>query len=79
MIGNLLAGFIVVVVGVNLLAPIADSVYLSTHNSSGGTSAINLSSAGVSILSLVTLLYALGIMTAGMAIAVQGLKNAGVM
>lgn len=79
MIGNLLGGFIVIVVGVNLLPPIADAVWGTQHNSTGGTTGINVTGTAATIVNLVPLFFALGIMSAGVAITVGGLRNAGVM
>ena len=71
-----MGGFIVILVGVNLLPTVADSVELGSRATS---SLANVSSAGATILGLVTLFYALGIMSAGVALCVGGLRNAGVM
>ena len=81
MLGNLIGGFIVIVVGVNLLPTIADQIYLLDHNRTGGTARLtaNLSTASLTVAKLVTLFYCLGIMSAGVAITVGGLRNAGVM
>jgi len=76
MLGNLLGGFIVILVGVNLLPTVADTV---ADQSASDSSLANVSSAGATILGLVTLFYALGIMSAGVALCIGGLRNAGVM
>ena len=75
MLGNLLGGFIVVLVGVNLIPTIADSIWTATNgaNDSGG----NITGASASILDLTTIFFALGIMSAGVSLAVGGLRNAG--
>ncbi len=75
MLANLLGGFIVILVGVNLIQPIADTIYLETY--SNGSISPNISGAASSILGLTTIFFALGIMSAGVAITVSGLKNAG--
>jgi len=77
MLGNLLGGFIVIVVGVNLIGTVADQVYTARYNSSGGST--NVSGAAGTILGLTPLFFALGIMSAGVALTVGGLRNAGVM
>lgn len=71
MLGNLLAGFIVIVVGVNLAPTIADQVYIAQTG--------NVTGAASTILGLVPLFFNLGILSAGIAITVGGLRNAGVM
>ena len=79
MLGNLIGGFIVILIGVSLLPSIADSIYDGTHNSTGGTSGVNVTGATLTIFNLVPLFFSLGIMSAGVAITVGGLRNAGVM
>ena len=78
MLGNLIGGFIVIVVGVNLIPSVADSVQAARFNASGDGAA-NLTSSASTILSLTPLFFALGIMSAGVALTVGGLRNAGVM
>ena len=70
MLGNLIGGFIVIVVGVALLPVIAEQVLLVRDNVTGATQ---------TILDLVPLFYVLGILSAGIAIAAQGLRAAGLM
>ena len=76
MLGNLIGGFITIVIGVNLIGPIADSVVLARTGSttSGGA---NVTGSAGTILGLTPLFFALGIMAAGVALAVGGLRNAG--
>jgi hypothetical protein len=69
MLADLLGGFIVIIVGVNLIPSVANAVV--------GAQAGNVTGAASTILGLTTLFYALGIMTAGVALAVGGLRNAG--
>ncbi len=78
MLGNLIGGFITIVIGVNLIGPIADDVALNTNNGCTQSSGCyNLTGAAGTILGLVPLFFALGIMSAGVALAVGGLRNAG--
>jgi len=70
MLGNLLGGFIVIVIGANLMGPVATQIT---------TAKLNTSATVDTILDLVPLFFALGIMSAGVAITVGGLRNAGVM
>ena len=71
MLGNLLGGFIVIIVGTSLMPVVADSVV--------GAQQGNVTGAASTILGLVPLFYALGIMSAGVALTVGGLRNAGIM
>jgi hypothetical protein len=70
-LGNLIGGFIVILVGVNLLPTIADQIVAAQAG--------NVTGAASTILGLTTIFYALGIMAAGVALAVGGLRNAGVL
>ena len=76
MLGNLIGGFITILIGVNLIGPIADDVQAARYNSSGGSGS-NVTGAASTILGLTPLFFALGIMSAGVALAVGGLRNAG--
>ena len=78
MLGNLLGGFIVIIVGVNLIPTVADQVSAARTGQYTAGSA-NVSGAASTILSLTPLFFALGIMAAGVALTVGGLRNAGVM
>lgn len=69
MLGNLIGGFIVIVVGVNLLPSVADQVVLAQAG--------NVTGASSTILGLTTLFFALGIAAAGISVAAQGLRAAG--
>lgn len=70
MLGNLLGGFVVILVGVNLLPTVAQQTQYAMNNVTKG-------GATYSILGLVTIFYTLGIMSAGVSLAVAGLRNAG--
>ena len=76
MLGNLIGGFIVILVGTTLIPVVADNIiYASCSN---GTSCVtNLSGTSVTILGLTTIFFALGVMSAGVSLAVSGLRNAG--
>ena len=69
MLGNLIGGFIVIIIGVNLIGTVADEV--------ASAKAGNVTGAASTILGLTPLFFALGIMSAGVALAVGGLRNAG--
>ena len=69
MLGNLIGGFIVILVGVNLIPTVANQVVLAQQG--------NVTGAASSILGLTTLFFALAIMSAAIGIAVGGLRNAG--
>jgi len=69
MLADLLGGFIVIIVGVNLIPSVANNV---TAAQSG-----NVTGAASTILGLTTLFFALGIMSAGVSMTIGGLRNAG--
>ena len=68
-LGRLLEGFITILIGVNLIPSVADQVVAAQNGNVTGSSA--------TILGLVTLFFALGIMIAGVNIAVGGLQDVG--
>lgn len=69
MLADLIGGFIVILIGVNLIPTVADQVFLAQQG--------NVTGAASTILGLTTIFYAIGIMTAGISLAVSGLRNAG--
>ena len=75
MLGNLIGGFITIIIGVNLIGPIANDVY--TARFGNGSTGSNLTGSAGTILGLTPLFFALGILSAGVALAVGGLRNAG--
>ena len=68
-LGNLIGGFIVILVGVTLMPTIADNVVAAQNG--------NVTGAASTVLGLTTIFFALGIMAAGVSLAVTGLRNAG--
>lgn len=68
-LGQLFEGFITIVVGVNLIPTVADQISLATSGNVTGSSA--------SILNLVTLFFAIGIMVAAVNVSVGGLQDMG--
>ena len=72
-LGRLLEGFITILIGVNLIPSVADQVQATA----GNLSESNLTSTSATILDLVTLFFAIGIMVAGVNIAVGGLQDVG--
>ena len=71
MLGNLIGGFIVILVGVNLIPTVANQVAGAT--AAGG----NITGASAAILNLTTTFFALSIMSAAVSVAVGGLRQAG--
>jgi uncharacterized membrane protein YhaH (DUF805 family) len=71
MLGNLIGGFIVILVGVTLIPTVADQVATAQTG--------NVTGASATILGLTTLFFALAIASAGISIAAQGLRAAGML
>ena len=70
-LGDLIGGFIVILVGVNLIPTVADQVVAAQSG--------NVTGAASTILGLTTIFFALGIMGSGVALTVSSLRNAGVL
>ena len=79
MLGNLIGGFIVIVVGTVLLPVIANQIVGTEQNASGSTVGYNVTGASAAIANLVIVFYALAIATVAISIAVVGMKNSGIM
>ena len=71
-LGRLLEGFITILIGVNLIPTVADQV-TAVQNSTIS----NVTGSAATMIGLVTLFFALGIMIAGVNIAVGGLQDVG--
>jgi len=69
MLGNLIGGFIVILIGVNLIPTVADQIACAQAG--------NVTGASSTVLGLTTIFFAIGIMSAGISLAVGGLRNAG--
>ena len=69
MLGNLIGGFIVILVGTALLPTVANQV--------AGAQSGNVTGAASTLVGLTTLFYSLAISTSAIGIAAQGLRNAG--
>lgn len=69
MLGNLIGGFIVILVGVSLIPTVANEIVAAQSG--------NVTGAASTILGLTTIFFALGIASAGIAVAAQGMRAAG--
>ena len=82
MLGNLIGGFITILVGTTLIGTVADEIYGARNLETIGTDGLyntTVTGAAGTILGLTTIFFALGIASAGIAIAAQGLRAAGMM
>lgn len=74
-LANILGGFIVIIVGTGLMPAVGDAVFSARfHNA---TTPTNVTGAAGTIVALSTLFFALGIMAAGVALAVNGFRESG--
>ncbi len=72
MLGNIIGGFIVILVGVTLAPTVANEV-------AGAQANDNITGASSTILGLTTLFYNLAIAATAIGISAQGLRNSGLM
>ena len=72
MLGNLIGGFIVILVGTSLAPTVAQQVGAAQGDP-------NVTGAADTLLGLTTLFYALAIATSAIGIAAIGLRNAGML
>jgi len=79
MLGNLIGGFVVILVGLTLAPSVANEVYAARYNETGGTEGMNITGASSTIMGLVVLFYCLGVAAVGIGIATVGLRNSGLM
>ena len=82
MLGNLIGGFIVILIGVTLIPTVADEVYGARNIEYVGTGGLyntTVGGAAGTILGLTTIFFALGIASAGIAVAAQGMRAAGLL
>ena len=81
MLGNLIGGFITILVGAVLAPTVGDQIWGARNINSTGSrvNGTNLPGGVSTILNLVTLFFCLGIMSAGIAITAQGLRAAGML
>lgn len=70
-------GFIVIIVGTALAPTVADSVFAAQWEYANGTGATNITGASFTIIGLTSLFYVLGVASAGISIAAQGLRASG--
>lgn len=78
-LADIIGGFIVVLIGTSLMPSVAEAIWESTTsvNSTGGQNPTNVTGVSATLIGLSTLFFALGIMSAGVAIATNGLRKAG--
>lgn len=78
MLGNLIGGFITILIGATLAPTVADEIK-SAQLGGGNGSGDNVTGAADIILGLTTLFYALAVCASGIAIVTIALKRAGIL
>ena len=79
MLGNLIGGFIAILVGTTLIPTVANQVKLAQYHSGNTSLPTNITGASATMIGLVTLFFALAIAATGIAVAVNGLRAAGLL
>lgn len=80
MLGNIIGGFVVILVGTTIAPSIANNVAGAVYsNISTGEISANMTNGSATVLQLTVLFYNLSIASAAIGVAAQGLKNAGLM
>jgi hypothetical protein len=77
-LGNIIGGFITVLVGVNLVPVVADQISVATFDQVTNAST-NITGVSATLLNLTTVFFALAVMAAGVTITVVSMRNAGVL
>jgi hypothetical protein len=75
MLGNLLGGFMILIVGIALMPMVANQVQFAI--SPNGTQVTNVSGASSIVLGISTLMYAITISSCAIGVGAMGLRNAG--
>lgn len=81
MLSNIIAGFIIIIVGTALLPIVANQAAagIGYTNASGTFFPGNITGASVAITGLIQVFFALAITAAAIAVCISGLKGAGLM
>ena len=79
MLGNLIGGFVVILIGVTLAPAVANTIQGARTNGTGTGIGVNVTGAANTILGLTTLFYCLAVAATGIGIATVGLRNSGLM
>ena len=79
MLGNLIGGFIVILIGVTLAPTVADQIQLARDPDGNASTPANVTGSASTILGLTTLFYCLSVASAGIGIATVGLRQSGLM
>jgi hypothetical protein len=79
MLGNLIGGFIAILVGTTLIPTVANQVLAAQYVNGNTSLPTNITGAAFTLIGLVDLFFALAIAAIGIAVAVDGLRAAGLL
>lgn len=80
MLGNIIGGFVVIIVGITLAPVVASGVIGSVQfTNASGTYSTNITGASSSIIQLTTLFFCLAVAVVGVSMTVVGLRQSGLM
>ena len=76
-LGNMIGGFITIIVGVNLIPVVADQVHVAQFGSGNDSTLSNVTGASATLLDLTTLFFALSIMATAVSTGISALRESG--
>ena len=76
-LGNMIGGFITIIVGVNLIPTVADQVSAAKTGQVGTNAGANVTGSAATLLDLTTLFFALSIMATAISTGVSALRESG--
>lgn len=79
MLGNIVGGFVTILVGVTLVPAVADEVAAARFSNVSAGTATNVTGAASTILGLTTLFFSLAVAAVGIGISASALKQSGLM
>jgi len=79
MLGNLIGGFIAILVGSVLVPTVADNVKLALYHKGNISTPTNVTGSAATITGLTTIFYCLAIAASGIAVGTQALRAAGLL
>ncbi len=76
-LGNMIGGFVTIIVGVNLIPVVADQVHVAKFGSGNDSTLSNVTGAASTLLDLTTLFFALSIMATAVSTGISALRESG--
>jgi xanthine/uracil permease len=79
MLGNVIGGFIVILIGVTLAPSVANEIFMAQTGDGNASSADNITGSAETLIGLGTLFYCLAIAVTAIGMVTMGLRKAGMM